>query len=157
MPTDIDPNDPLSSMFEYEEEDPLLESIKQISEDVNDEVDDIFDEKEECLVAFARIYSGTLRVGQEISVLGPKYDPKCPEEHIETAIITHLYLFMGKELVPLDVCPSGNIVGIRGLAGKVLKSGTLIEKGVQGVNLAGVNFHLRQSFVLLWSQPILWK
>lgn len=141
VPTDIDPNDPLSSMFEYEEEDPLLESIKQISEDVNDEADDIFDEKEECLVAFARIYSGTLRVGQEISVLGPKYDPKCPEEHIETAIITHLYLFMGKELVPLDVCPSGNIVGIRGLAGKVLKSGTLIEKGVQGVNLAGVNFH----------------
>ncbi|CAI4050027.1 hypothetical protein N7582_004812 [Saccharomyces uvarum] len=141
VPTDIDPNDPLSSMFEYEEEGSFANNVNQTLEDVNIEEDDIFDEEEESLVAFARIYSGTLRVGQEISVLGPKYDPKLPDEHIETAVITHLYLFMGKELVPLDVCPSGNIVGIRGLAGKVLKSGTLVQKGVQGVNLAGVNFH----------------
>ncbi|CAI4049745.1 hypothetical protein SKDZ_14G1590 [Saccharomyces kudriavzevii ZP591] len=141
VPTDIDTNDPLSSMFEYEEEGSFPNNTQQTPEYVHDEEDDIFDEKEESLVAFARIYSGTLKVGQEISVLGPKYDPKRPDEHIETAVVTHLYLFMGKELVPLDVCPSGNIVGIRGLAGKVLKSGTLVEKGVQGVNLAGVNFH----------------
>lgn len=140
----LDLNDPLASMFEYEEDDPfstdpsLSAAPAIISEE--DPAENIFDEKDEVLIGFARIYSGTIKVGQEISVLGPKYDPSYPEEHIETAVITSLYLFMGKELLPLESCPSGNIVGIGGLAGKIIKNGTLIEKGVRGINLAGVNF-----------------
>ncbi|GAV55577.1 hypothetical protein ZYGR_0AV02090 [Zygosaccharomyces rouxii] len=140
----VDPNDPLASMFEYEEEDPFTTdepnttgSLQAVTEDP---MEDIFDERDEVLIAFARIYSGTLRVGQEIAILGPKYDPSTPDEHIQTTTITSLYLFMGKELIPLESCPSGNIVGIGGLAGKILKNGTLIEKGVRGINLAGVNF-----------------
>lgn len=133
----VDMNDPLNSMFEYEEE-TQFELMEDPEED--DLADDLFDEKDEVLIGFARVYSGTIKVGQEISILGPKYDPQNPEEHIQTTTITSLYLFMGKELVPLDVCPSGNIVGIGGLAGKVLKNGTLIEKHLRGVNLAGVSF-----------------
>lgn len=111
------------SMFEYEEE----EEQKEI------------EVKNEELVGFARVYSGTLRIGQELTVLEPKYDPTNPTEHIQTATVTELYLLMGKELVPLDEVPSGNIAGIGGLAGKILKNGTLIEPGVTGVNLAGVS------------------
>lgn len=147
VPTDIDPNDPLSAMFEYEEEDPFATETQVAEthfepaslEELKD--DDIFDEKDEVLIGFARIYSGTLHVGQEICVLGPKYDPKNPTEHIETTTITKLYLFMGKELVSLESCPSGNIVGIGGLAGKIIKNGTIVAKDVHGVNLAGVNLH----------------
>lgn len=132
----VDMNDPLNSTFEYEEETlDFMEDPEEV-----DLVDDLFDEKDEVLIGFARVYSGTLKVGQEISILGPKYDPQNPEEHIQTTTITSLYLFMGKELVPLEACPSGNIVGIGGLAGKVLKNGTLVEKDVRGVNLAGVSF-----------------
>ncbi|ODV72100.1 GTPase RIA1 [Cyberlindnera jadinii NRRL Y-1542] len=115
-------NDPYS-LFEYEEE---------------EEEEEIEVKKEE-LIGFARVYSGTLRIGQELSVLEPKYDPANPKEHIQTATITELYLLMGKELVPLDEVPSGNIAGIGGLAGKILKNGTLIEPGIIGVNLAGVS------------------
>ncbi|SMN19821.1 similar to Saccharomyces cerevisiae YNL163C RIA1 Cytoplasmic GTPase involved in biogenesis of the 60S ribosome [Maudiozyma saulgeensis] len=142
VPTDIDPNDPLSAMFEYEEEDPL-DDVKGLDTSAYDDenVEDLFDEKDEVLIGFSRIYSGSLEVGQEICVLGPKYDPKYPTEHIQTTTITSLYLFMGKELVPLDYCPAGNIVGIGGLAGKILKNGTLIEKGINGINLAGVNIN----------------
>lgn len=136
VPT-VDPNDPLSSMFEYEEEIPVEAAVMPTSPEP---LDDIFDEREEVMIAFARIYSGTLRVGQEISVLGPKYDPQQPDQYIETATITSIYLFMGRELVPLEACPSGNIVGLGGLAGKILKNGTLVQKGVTGVNLAGVSF-----------------
>ncbi|CAR29287.1 ZYRO0G05148p [Zygosaccharomyces rouxii] len=139
----VDPNDPLASMFEYEEEDPFATNEPNAAngqEVTEDPIEDIFDERDEVLIAFARIYSGTLRVGQEIAILGPKYDPSNPDEHIQTVTITSLYLFMGKELIPLESCPSGNIVGIGGLAGKILKNGTLIEKGVRGINLAGVNF-----------------
>lgn len=117
------PADPYD-LFEYEEEDEEAEEIELIKEE---------------LIGFARVYSGTLRVGQEVTVLEPKYDPTAPRKHIQTATITELYLLMGKELVPLDEVPSGNIAGIGGLAGKLLKNGTLIEPGVIGVNLAGIS------------------
>lgn len=135
VPT-LDPNDPLSSMFEYEEEDPF--NVPTVETNLEDSTDE-YDEEHEVMIGFARIYSGTLKVGQEISVLGPKYDPESPDQYTQTATITGLYLFMGRELVPLDSCPSGNIVGIRGLAGKLLKNGTLVQKGITGVNLAGAN------------------
>ena len=141
VPAGIDPNDPLSAMFEYEEEDPLAGDQQVATYEEEEDMADLFDEKDEVLIGFSRIYSGSLEVGQEISVLGPKYDPKFPTEHIQTTTITSLYLFMGKELVPLDYCPAGNIVGIGGLAGKILKNGTLVEKGIHGINLAGVNFN----------------
>lgn len=104
-----------------------------------DEEETDIEVKKEELIGFARVYSGTLRIGQEVSVLEPKYDPTNPQDHIQTATITELYLLMGKELVPLDEVPSGNIAGIGGLAGKILKNGTLIQPGVIGVNLAGVS------------------
>ncbi|CAL9738522.1 ribosome assembly protein 1 [Monosporozyma servazzii] len=141
IPDALDPNDPLNAMFEYEEEDPSELQMEPFEYEVDEELEDLFDEKDEVLIGFARIYSGTLRVGQEISVLGPKYNPEHPTEHIQTATINCLYLFMGKELVSLDECPAGNIVGIGGLAGKILKNGTIIEPGVTGVNLAGINIH----------------
>lgn len=133
----LDPNDPLSSMFEYEEEVSFGDSPAIAGTNPSD---DGYDEEDEVMIGFARIYSGTLRVGQEICVLGPKYNPQFPEQYIETATITSLYLFMGRELVPLDCCPSGNIVGIGGLAGKILKNGTLVQEGINGVNLAGTSF-----------------
>lgn len=112
-------------MFEYEEE-----------EDIDEEETELTREE---LIGFARVYSGTLKVGQELTVLEPKYDPINPKEHIQKVTITELYLLMGKELVPLDEVPSGNIAGIGGLAGKILKNGTLIEPDVVGVNLAGIS------------------
>lgn len=139
VPSNVDTNDPLAAMFEYEEEDPFLSLEESKSEDGDGE----FNNSNEVLIGFARLYSGTLKVGQKISVLGPKYNPANPSEHIEDAIVTELYLFMGKELVPLQECPAGNIVGIGGLAGKLLKNGTLVEPGYQSVNLAGINIHFQ--------------
>lgn len=144
-PTDIDPNDPLASMFEYEEEDPFAvdEETEGVENDENNE--DFEEDSNEVLIGFARLYSGTLKVGQTISVLAPKYNPNSPNEHIHTATVTELFLFMGRDLVRLEECPAGNIVGIGGLDGKILKNGTLVQPGITGVNLAGVNFN---------SQPI---
>ncbi|KAK9462181.1 P-loop containing nucleoside triphosphate hydrolase protein [Lipomyces oligophaga] len=100
--------------------------------------------KKEALIGFSRLYSGTLKVGQELYVLGPKYNPLYPEKHVSKCTITDLYLLMGRELISLDSVPCGNVVGIGGLEGAVLKSGTLVSVP-GGVNLAGVN---------LASQPI---
>jgi ribosome assembly protein 1 len=94
--------------------------------------------EKEVLIGVARIYSGTVHLGQDIHVYGPKYSPDNPSEHHSTITITGLYLIMGRELVALDSVPAGNIFGISGLEGKILKNGTMCSVE-PGINLAGVN------------------
>ena len=76
-------------------------------------------------IGFARVFSGTLRAGQEIWVLGPRYKPSAPTLHATRVRIGKLYLLMGRDFEELDEVPAGNIVGIEGLADHVLKWATL--------------------------------
>ncbi|ODV77550.1 translation elongation factor 2/ribosome biogenesis protein RIA1 [Suhomyces tanzawaensis NRRL Y-17324] len=101
--------------------------------------EDEFEEEEEeeeitpeTLIAFTRIYAGSLSKGQKITVIGPKYDPSLPNDSESNAEqITHeveikdLYLIMGREFVKMDNVPAGNIVGVVGLELAVLKNATL--------------------------------
>ncbi len=106
-------------------------------------------ETETAFLAFARVFSGTLRPGQSLFVLGPKYDPAetlkrardegekevCDETatirdnrskwHITKATVGELYLLVGRELEELSAAPAGNVIGIGGLEDHVLKSATL--------------------------------
>ncbi|KAK6357051.1 Elongation factor-like GTPase 1 [Orbilia javanica] len=96
------------------------------------------DPDKENLIGFARLYSGTISVGQTLQVLGPKYDPRHPDQHVSSITVTDLYLMMGRELVSLEKVPAGNVFGIGGLEGKVLKNATLCSNVSGGVNLASV-------------------
>lgn len=94
-------------------------------------------------IAFARIFSGTLRRGQQLYVLGPKYDPSLENhedidptlslkdlksgQHVTCATVSDLYLLMGRELESLDSVPAGNVVGIGGLDDHIVKSATLSD------------------------------
>ncbi|GMF05137.1 unnamed protein product [Ambrosiozyma monospora] len=60
---------------------------------------------------------------------------------------------MGRELIAIESAPAGSIVGIGGLEGKVLKSGTLVSPGVLGVNLAGINLNT-QPIVKVALEPV---
>ncbi|XP_008288511.1 elongation factor Tu GTP-binding domain-containing protein 1 [Stegastes partitus] len=98
-------------------------------------------ELKETFIAFARIYSGVVKKGQRVFVLGPKYDPAqglsmIPEgcsasdcvsdvPHLSCCSMESLYLLMGRELEELEEVPAGNVLGIRGLEECVLKSATL--------------------------------
>ncbi|XP_078097129.1 elongation factor-like GTPase 1 [Mustelus asterias] len=97
-------------------------------------------QQKECFIAFARVYSGTIRRGQKLFVLGPKYDPskalaKLPEScspgddllipHLAHCTVEDLFLLMGKELENVQEVPVGNVLGIGGLEDYVLKSATL--------------------------------
>jgi ribosome assembly protein 1 len=98
------------------------------------------DEKAEHLIGFARIYSGTLSVGDEVYVLGPKFSPEHPHAKPEPkkVTVTALYLMMGRGLESLDSVPAGVVFGIGGLEGHMLKSGTLCSQLPGSLNLAGV-------------------
>nr|XP_057934508.1 elongation factor-like GTPase 1 isoform X2 [Doryrhamphus excisus] len=99
------------------------------------------EEKRETFIAFARVYSGVVKKGQRIFILGPKYDPAqgltmlpegcsasdgLPEvPHLSCCSIENVYLLMGRELEEQEEVPSGNVLGIKGLEEFVLKSATL--------------------------------
>ncbi|KAG7196948.1 hypothetical protein KM043_000216 [Ampulex compressa] len=90
-------------------------------------------QQQSALIAFARVYSGSLRVGREVYVLGPKHRPESgagledsrPGKYVTRFVPRKLYLQMGKELVPVEAVAAGNICGIGGLEEHVLKTGTL--------------------------------
>jgi ribosome assembly protein 1 len=95
----------------------------------------------EHLIGFARIYSGTLSVGDSVYVLPPKFSPAHPHAHPEPQqiTVTALYMLMGRNLESLDSVPAGVVFGIRGLEGSgILKSGTLCSQLEGAVNLAGI-------------------
>lgn len=104
-------------------------------------------EDPEHLIGFARLYSGTLSVGDEIYVLPPKFNPAFPHASPEPkkVPITALYLLMGRSLEPLDKVPAGVVFGIEGLEGHILKTGTLSSQLEGSINLAGIS---------TFSQPI---
>ncbi len=95
----------------------------------------------EHLVGFARIYSGTLSVGDEIFVLPPKFSPARPHHPPvpKKITVTALYMIMGRNLESLDQVPAGVVFGIRGLEGAgVLKAATLCSQVEGACNLAGI-------------------
>ncbi|KAM9410199.1 elongation factor-like GTPase 1 [Pholidichthys leucotaenia] len=99
-------------------------------------------EPKETFIAFARVYSGVVKKGRRVFVLGPKYDPAhalatlpegccfssdvLPElPHLSCCSLDRLYLLMGRELEELQEVPAGNVLGIGGLEDHILKSATL--------------------------------
>lgn len=117
----------------------------------------------ETLIGFARLYSGSVRVGQKLYAILPKYNSALPPDHESNKrfwvpiTVSHLYMMMGRDLVPVEEVPAGNVFGVGGLEGKVVRSATLcashpvfdqelpkssISKEMQEsfVNLAALNF-----------------
>lgn len=97
--------------------------------------------EEEVFVAFARVYSGALKPGQKVYVLGPKHDPskiismldngELTEEQLKDNIHVHIgqvkgiYLLLGRELEPLECATAGTVIGITGLEDQIIKSATI--------------------------------
>ncbi|KAI2088102.1 Cytoplasmic GTPase/eEF2-like protein (ribosomal biogenesis) [Ophidiomyces ophidiicola] len=111
-------------------------SIKDNSTEATDEK-----AEPEHLIGFARLYSGTLSVGDSVYVLPPKFSPENPAASGEPqkVVITALYLLMGRTLEQLESVPAGVVFGVGGLEGHIVKTGTLCSQLEGSVNLAGVS------------------
>ncbi|WFD34974.1 Cytoplasmic GTPase/eEF2-like protein (ribosomal biogenesis) [Malassezia cuniculi] len=90
------------------------------------------DEKSLDVLGFARLYSGTLRRGDKVWAVLPKYDPELgPNDpanapYLRSITITSLYLHLGSDLIQVKEVPAGNVFSIRGLEGTIMRNGTLI-------------------------------
>ncbi|KAE8356718.1 P-loop containing nucleoside triphosphate hydrolase protein [Aspergillus coremiiformis] len=122
----------------------VTSAFESVTLNDNDQLADQ-EEKEdpEHLIGFARLYSGTLSVGDSVYVLAPKFSPENPHASPvpQKVTVTDLYLLMGRSLEPLKSVPAGVVFGIGGLAGYVLKTGTLCSQLEGSINLAGVSLH----------------
>jgi len=79
----------------------------------------------EVFIGFGRVFSGTLKKGQEVYVLGPKYNPLDQTQHFTKVKVEALFLLMGRDLEELDEVPAGNLFGILGLGDIILKTATI--------------------------------
>ncbi|KAJ5458144.1 Translation elongation/initiation factor/Ribosomalbeta-barrel [Penicillium sp. IBT 31633x] len=122
----------------------VFESTSLITETTEEPEEPVEKEDPDHLIGFARLYSGTLSVGDEIYVLPPKFSPAHPHASPEPkkVTVTDLYLMMGRALEPLQSVPAGVVFGIGGLAGYVLKTGTLCSRLDGSINLAGVSLSM---------------
>ena len=125
--------------------DALDESI--LTDTNGDKATDSAEGDPEHLIGFARLYSGTITVGDSVYVLPPKFSPAYPHAVAgpQKVTVTGLYLLMGRSLEALTSVPAGVVFGIGGLEGHVLKTATLCSQLEGAVNLAGIN---------MGSQPI---
>ncbi|XP_050510911.1 elongation factor-like GTPase 1 [Diabrotica virgifera virgifera] len=104
----------------------------QVTSETSDSISD-----EISVVALARVFSGTLRIGQEIFAMTGSYLPdeiKIKEDsenfmqnnpHVNKVTIKELYMLFGRELTLVDSVPAGNFCGIGGLESCVLRTATL--------------------------------
>ncbi|KAJ5508626.1 hypothetical protein N7527_010769 [Penicillium freii] len=122
----------------------IFETTSLITETTEEPEEPVEKDDPDHLIGFARLYSGTLSVGDEIYVLPPKFSPAHPHASPEPkkVIVTDLYLMMGRALEPLKSVPAGVVFGIGGLAGHVLKTGTLCSRLDGSINLAGVSLSM---------------
>jgi ribosome assembly protein 1 len=95
------------------------------SEDLSLDEEEVQNENKQYFVGFARIYSGTIRVGLKLHILGPQYNAVRPNQFRHEFIVENLYLIMGRGLEAVEEVPAGNIFGIGGVSKYILNSATI--------------------------------
>jgi elongation factor 2 len=75
-------------------------------------------------IAFGRVFSGTVKTGQQVRIYGPDYTPG-KKRDLYVKKIQRTLLMMGRYVEQLADCPCGNMVGLVGVDQYILKSGTI--------------------------------
>lgn len=76
--------------------------------------------------AFGRVFSGTVRVGQKVRIMGPNYVPGKTQD-LHSANIQNVVLMMAGTVQPVQEVPCGNTVGLVGIDKYLSKQGTITD------------------------------
>jgi len=79
--------------------------------------------------AFGRVFSGTVRTGQKVRIMGPNYIPG-KKEDLVVKPIQRTVLMMGRTTEAIDDCPCGNTIALVGIDQYLVKSGTITTSEV---------------------------
>lgn len=75
-------------------------------------------------IAFGRVFSGTIKTGQEIRIMGPDFEMG-KKKDLFIKKVQRTLLMMGRYVEQIADCPAGNVCGLVGIDQYLLKSGTL--------------------------------
>jgi elongation factor 2 len=76
--------------------------------------------------AFGRVFSGTIRTGQKVRIMGPNY-VSGEKKDLFIKNVQRTVLMMGRNVQAIDDVPCGNTVGLVGIDTYLLKSGTIAD------------------------------
>ncbi|KAF2077004.1 hypothetical protein CYY_001713 [Polysphondylium violaceum] len=79
--------------------------------------------------AFGRVFSGVVRTGQKVRIMGVNYIPG-KKEDLFLKSIQRTVLMMGRDTKQIEDCPCGNIIGLVGVDQFLVKSGTITTSEV---------------------------
>jgi elongation factor 2 len=74
--------------------------------------------------AFGRVFSGTIKTGQKVRIMGPNYIPG-KKEDLFVKNVQRTVLMMGRYVESIEDCPCGNTIGLVGVDTYLVKSGTI--------------------------------
>merc|ERR1719410_2835063 len=74
--------------------------------------------------AFGRVFSGTIKTGQEIRILGPDFQMG-KKKDLFVKKVQRTLLMMGRYVEQISDCPAGNVCGLVGVDQFLVKTGTL--------------------------------
>ncbi|KAK9470257.1 P-loop containing nucleoside triphosphate hydrolase protein [Dipodascopsis tothii] len=80
--------------------------------------------------AFGRVFSGTLRKGQQVRVLGEAFS-LMDEEDMSHATVSELFIDQARYRVAVDAVPAGNLALIGGISASIVKTATLVPEGLR--------------------------
>jgi len=75
-------------------------------------------------IAFGRVFSGTIKAGNEVRILGPEYEHG-KKKDLNVKKIQRVLLMMGGKTEQISDVPCGNVCGLVGVDQYLLKSGTI--------------------------------
>jgi len=76
--------------------------------------------------AFGRVFSGTVKTGAKVRIMGPNYVPG-KKDDLFVKNIQRTVLMMGRYVEPIEDCPCGNTIALVGIDQYLLKSGTISD------------------------------
>jgi len=79
--------------------------------------------------AFGRVFSGTVRTGQKVRIMGPNYVPG-KKTDLFVKSIQRTVLMMGRYVEPIEDIPCGNTCALVGIDQYLLKCGTITDSEV---------------------------
>jgi elongation factor 2 len=79
--------------------------------------------------AFGRVFSGIIKTGQKVRILGPNYVPG-KKDDLYVKSIQRTVLMMGRYVEAIEDVPCGNTVGLVGIDQFLVKSGTITTSEV---------------------------
>jgi len=74
--------------------------------------------------AFGRVFSGTIKTGQKVRIMGPNYVPG-KKDDLFVKNVQRTVLMMGRYVESIEDCPCGNTIGLVGVDTYLVKSGTI--------------------------------